>query len=154
MDGQRETLLQETATLFARAARVLDPVRLHVWESMGVTFPQLRILFRVRARPGIDVRGLAQDLGISSSAASQQVDKLVARALLSRVEDPEDRRHVRLTLTPDGEQAAGEISRATRSRVERLLDALSTQDLHTLGGLLDQVVAAAAAEDQPAVSGV
>lgn len=144
MAPTRATLLHEAATLYARAGRVPDPVRLQAWEGMGVTFPQLRILFRVRARPGVDVRGLAEGLGISPSAASQQVDKLVARGLVRRGEDPDDRRHVRLELTELGQQAAGEISRASRSHIESVLAALSDDELADLHRLLGRVVAAAA----------
>jgi DNA-binding MarR family transcriptional regulator len=147
MDTDREQLLHDTATLYTRAARVLDPVRLQVWESMGVTFPQLRILFRVRVRPGIDVRGLANGLGISPSAASQQVDKLVARDFLHRREDPDDRRHVRLELTELGRQATGEISRASRSRVESVLTSLTDDELADLQRLFGRLVSAAATAD-------
>lgn len=150
MDGAGETLLHETATLYSRAARVLDPVRLQVWESMGVTLPQLRILFRVRARPGLDVRGLAEGLGISPSAASQQVDRLVARGLLHRGENQDDRRHVHLALTDLGLQAAGEISRASHSHVESVLAVLSHEELADLHRLLGRVVAAAAQMPAPA----
>jgi DNA-binding MarR family transcriptional regulator len=149
MDTNREQLLHDTATLYSRAARVLDPVRLQAWESMGVTFPQLRILFRVRVRPGIDVRGLANGLGISPSAASQQVDKLVARDFLNRREDPDDRRHVRLELTELGRQATGEISRASRSRVESVLTALSDGELADLHRLFGRLLSAVSVSDAP-----
>jgi DNA-binding MarR family transcriptional regulator len=147
MERTREALLHDTAALYARAARVLDPVRLQVWEGMGVTFPQLRILFRVRARPGTDVRSLAEELGISPSAVSQQVDKLVARGLIRRTEHPDDRRHVRLDLTETGEQATGEISRASRSHVETVLTVLTDDELRDLHRLLRRVLDAAA--EQP-----
>ncbi len=149
-------LLRETAHLYARAARLLDPVRLQIWEAMGVTFPQLRILFRVRAHPGIDVRGLATQLAISPSATSQQVDKLVARGFLVRNEDRDDRRHVRLDLTDLGRQAAGEISRATRTHVEGVLSLLDRDELATLRDLLDRIVAGAAGAEpgrEPAPAG-
>lgn len=150
MTAARDTLLHEAAILYARASRVLDPVRLQVWEEMGVSFPQLRILFRIRARPGTDVRSLAAELGISPSAASQQVDKLVARGFVSRDEHPDDRRHVRLNLTETGAQAAGEISRASRSHVEAVLSALSDDDLAALHRLFGRVLAAAAETPAPA----
>ncbi len=150
MEPTRETLLHDTATLYSRASRVLDPVRLQAWEGMGVTFPQLRILFRVRAQPGIDVRGLAGGLGISPSAASQQVDKLVARGMLHRTENPDDRRHVRIELTELGEQAAGEISRASRAHVESVLATLADGELADLHRLLDRVLTAAALHPAPA----
>jgi DNA-binding MarR family transcriptional regulator len=143
MDERRDTLLHEVALLYTRAARVLDPVRLHVWEERGVTFPQLRILFRIRGRPGVDVRTLAAGLGISASAASQQVDKLVARGLVRRTEDPVDRRHVRLELTESGAEAAGEISRASRSHAEAVLSVLTEVELADLHRLLDRVLSAA-----------
>lgn len=144
MEEQAGPLLQDAAVTFNRAARLIDPVRLHVWESMGLTLPQLRILFRVRARPGIDVRGLANDLGISASAVSQQVDKLVMRSMLTRTDDPEDRRHVRLDLTDMGRQATGEVSRATNAHSELLLASLSPAELEDLRRVLSVVIEAAA----------
>lgn len=127
-----------------RAAHVLDSLRLRVWEKMKITFPQLRILFRVRARPGIDLRGLAADLGITASGAGQQVDKLVARGFLSRRDDPEDRRRIQLELTDLGQQAVGEISRASRVYMDAVLRGLSDEELDELQRLLNVVVATAA----------
>ncbi len=134
-------LLRETVTRFARAARLLDPMRLQVWEEMGINFPQLRILFRVRSHPGIDLRSLADHMGISASAASQQVDKLVDRDLLVRKDDPEDRRRLSLELTERGHQATGEISRASRAYLESALTCLSEEDLNDLNRILGHVLA-------------
>lgn len=136
----RESLLRETATLYARTSSVLDPVRFQAWERLGLTFPQLRILFRVRALPGIDVRGLSEALSISPSAVSQQVEKLVVRDLLKRRDNPDDRRHVVLELTEEGNQATGEISRATHERIEPLLSRLSDEELADLNRLLSRVL--------------
>ena len=140
MEKDREALLHDTTSRFIRAVGILDPVRLQAWESMGITFPQLRILFRVRRQPGIDVRGLASALTISPSAASQQVDKLVTRGLIHRSEDPEDRRHVCLELTDLGLQAVGEISRSTRSRLGTILSGLADDEIADLHRLLDRVL--------------
>ncbi|MCL4535857.1 MAG: MarR family transcriptional regulator [Bacteroidetes bacterium] len=146
MEKTSDTLLRDTTTLYIRAAGILDPIRLQVWESMGITFPQLRILFRVRSRPGIDVRGLASAFNISPSAVSQQVDKLVGRGLIRRSEDLEDRRHVCLELTDLGQQAVGEISRSTRSHIEAVLSRLSEEELADLHRLLSRVASAAGVE--------
>lgn len=141
MDAGREALLQETAAVYGRAARVLDPVRLQVWESMGLSFPQLRILFRIRNEAGIDVRTLASRMGISASGASQQVDRLVERGFVDRSDDADDRRRVRLELTDLGRQATGEISRAARGRLAAVLMPLSDDDLRQLKRLLERVLA-------------
>ena len=143
MNSTREELLDSTTRLYIRAAQILDPLRLQVWEEKGITFPQLRILFRVRAQPGIDLQTLAAGLGMSASAASQQVDKLVNRGFLHRSEDPCDRRRVRLELAEPGHQVTGEFSRASRGHVESVLAALTDEELTELHRLLGRLVSEA-----------
>jgi DNA-binding MarR family transcriptional regulator len=143
MNELPDSLMRETVTLYARAARMLDPMRLQVWEELGINFPQLRILFRVRSHPGIDLRTLAEQIGISASGASQQVDKLVARGFLMRQDDPDDRRRLSLELTERGQQATGEISRATRSFIESALSVLTPDELADFHRLLGRVLASA-----------
>lgn len=131
--------LEKVARLYIRAASALDTVRLHAWESMGLTFPQLRILFRVRDEPGMDVRRLAKQMGISPSAVSQQVERLVSRDLLHRRDNLEDRRRVHLELTEHGRETAAEVSRAQRTRIEGLLARLSEDELGQLERLLEHL---------------
>lgn len=144
MSRTHEELLSETITLYGRATRVLDPMRLQVWEGLGIALPQLRILFRVRATPGIDLRSLAAELNISPSAASQQVDKLVERGLLTRTQVRSDRRRVSLELTELGRDATRALSRAARGYLESVLGNLSDDELRDLHRLLDRVLTAAA----------
>jgi DNA-binding MarR family transcriptional regulator len=144
MEENRHERLRDTIRLYIRAVHLLDTVRLQVWERMAITFPQLRILFRVRAQPGIDLRTLARDLGITASGTSQQVDKLVARGFLLRQEDLADRRRIRLELTGLGQQAMGEISRASQSYLEAVFGVLSDAQLGRLARLLDRLLAAGA----------
>jgi len=131
--------LERVARLYIRAASALDTVRLHAWESMGLTFPQLRILFRVRDEPGMDVRRLAKQMGISPSAVSQQVERLVTRDLLHRSDNLEDRRRVHLELTEHGVETTAEVSRAQRARIEGLLARLSEEELEQLERLLEHL---------------
>jgi DNA-binding MarR family transcriptional regulator len=138
------------ATLaFARASRLLDPLRLHVWEEMGITFPQLRILFLVRRDPGSDLRSLAERLDVGTSAASQQVDRLVDKGLLSRLEDPEDRRRLRISLTEKGNEAVESISAATRDYVHAIFEQFSDDQLRAVGSALASIVDAASSTPQP-----
>lgn len=148
MTETRSRLLAETALIYGRSSRVLDPLRLQVWDSLGIALPQLRILFRVRTKPGIDLRTLADELNISPSAASQQVDKLVDRGLLSRSPAESDRRRLRLELTELGTNATRAISRSSHAYLQAVLDILSDDDLNELHRLLDKIIHAA--ENVPA----
>jgi MarR family transcriptional regulator, organic hydroperoxide resistance regulator len=135
----REDLLHDVSSSLIRTLRIVDTVRLQIWDSQDITLPQLRILFNVRSHPGIDLRSLASAFKISNSAVSQQVDKLVVRGLISRVDDQEDRRRICLSLTEAGQQATGDISRATRSQLEGALSSLPDDDLGQLRRLLAAV---------------
>ena len=132
--------LEHIARLYIRAVTALDPVRFQAWESLGLTLAQLRILFRVRRSPGQNARTLAEGLGISASAVSQQVDRLVGRGLLSRTDNPDDRRRVVLEVSERGKEIADEISRAYRDRIEVLLSGLSREELQDLQRLLERLV--------------
>ncbi len=138
-----EDVLEESVSVFYRAARLMDGMRLHVWDERGLTLPQLRILFRVREQPGVGVRDLAQAFSVSASNISQQMDKLVSRGLIERAERPGDRRQVAHTLTPDGETAASEITLEGGAYLRTLLGALSTTDQARLTRLLEKLLAAA-----------
>lgn len=135
-ETNEETLLERAVRQFLRAAAQLDSVRLQAWENLGLTLAQLRILFLVRAHPGADVRRIAERLSITPSAVSQQVDKLVIRGYLLRRDNPDDRRHVALEVTAEGDQAATEVSRLARERVRQLLSPLSDSDLVALEQVL------------------
>ena len=72
---------------------------------------------------GIGVTALAERLGVTQQAASKQVADLVARGLVERGADPDDRRASRVTLSPRG-QAAVDAGRAARRAVNDEIDEL------------------------------
>ncbi len=145
----RDQLTADAASAYARASRLLDPLRLQVWEDLGITFPQLRILFLVHHRPDRDLRSLADRLSIGASAASQQVERLVERALLTRREDTEDRRRICLELTPRGIEAVESISAVSREYLSALFANLTDDQLQTLTGSLRLLIEAAASIAPP-----
>jgi DNA-binding MarR family transcriptional regulator len=132
--------LEHAVTAVARMALLLDGPRLHAWDACGLSLPQLRILFRIRQAPGSGVTEVATALGVSASNITQQVEKLVSRGLMIRVERPENRRYVCLTLTPEGEQVAGEYSVTARSYLRRALLGLSEPELDQLTALLTRLL--------------
>src|SRR5262245_11085533 len=77
-------------------------MRSHRAPSLSV--PQFRVLTFLSRRPGAPLASVAEHLGVARSTASAIVDRLVRRQLVSRAEDPQERRCVILTLTPAGVQ--------------------------------------------------
>jgi DNA-binding MarR family transcriptional regulator len=66
------------------------------------SIPQLRTLAYLHRRPGACLFHLAEHLGVSRPTASNLVERLVRRGMLTRAADPQERRRVVLTLTPPG----------------------------------------------------
>jgi DNA-binding MarR family transcriptional regulator len=71
-------------------------------EALGVTSHQVTLLWLVRTRPGLSLRELAEEEGISAPSLSGHVDRLEAADLLRRVRSTDDRRRVGLELTAKG----------------------------------------------------
>lgn len=90
-------------------------------EQVGVTSRQVTLLWLVRRNPGLALRELAAEEGISAPALSGHVDRLEAAGLLERVRSTEDRRRVGLELTPAGERLLRRVrARRTTWLVARL----------------------------------
>lgn len=58
------------------------------------------------SRTNAPMANIIEGLAVSKQAAGQLVDVLVLRGYLIRTEDPEDRRRLKLSLTPRGQAAA------------------------------------------------
>ncbi|MGW3038933.1 MarR family winged helix-turn-helix transcriptional regulator [Kitasatospora sp. NPDC001159] len=73
------------------------------------------LLDRLERHGPANVKALAEALGVDSSTVTRQVAPLVAAGLVGRVQDPADRRAVRLALTPGG---AGRLAEVRDGRAE------------------------------------
>jgi DNA-binding MarR family transcriptional regulator len=116
-------LEQRFRTSYWTLVHYVETLRLRVWEERGLTLPQLRVLFQIRAQPGTTTNALARQLGLTAPTVSGLVDKLARAGLVARGRRSEDRRLVPLTLTEDGTATVGEIREGNRA----LLAALSAQ---------------------------
>ena len=119
----------------------MDTLRLRAWEDRGLTLPQLRILFLLRAHPGATTNALARRLHLTVPTVSGLVEKLAQGGLVERGPRGEDRRVIPLTLTAEGESTAGEIQRASRAYLHELC-ALLGEDLAPTVEALDRLAAA------------
>ena len=101
-------------------------------EQIGVTSRQVTLLWLVRVNPGLSLRELADEEGISAPALSGHVDRLEKLGLLGRARDESDRRRVGLTLTEDGERL---LKRVRARRTTWLADRLRGLDADELAAL-------------------
>ena len=96
----------------------------HTMAELGITSTQASIVFMLAAGQGVTAADLAREYGIDASAVTRLIDRLEKRGLLSRVRSEEDRRVVRLALTPEGHALAEQNSGNLHARPGQAPDGL------------------------------
>jgi DNA-binding MarR family transcriptional regulator len=75
-------------------------------KEQGLSVAQIGALFHINTRGFCGVTDIGDDLGVTSAAASQMLERLVQNGLVERREDPDDRRAKRIVLTERGSMEA------------------------------------------------
>jgi DNA-binding MarR family transcriptional regulator len=110
-----------------------------------LTLTQLKILMLLSAHPGLSGRELAGHMGVGLATLSGMIDRLVTHDLVTRHEDPQDRRVRRITLTEPGATLIGTIITAGNDKQRRLLTRMTPTELKTVSSALHILIRAAEA---------
>ena len=89
---------------------------------------------------------LANRLGFDKSWTSRVVDGLVAAGLLCKTPSPEDRRSVRISLSPQGHQRHAELNAMLNTHAERVMHRIPAEKRDAVHEALDLLRAALRAE--------
>ena len=100
-------------------------------ESFKLTHQQFHILRRIH-KGWTSVSGLAEAKHISRPAASRTVDVLVEKGLVTRTQNTEDRRHIYLALTPEGEATLKAIFEHVTAWMSEKLGVLEENELQDI----------------------
>src|SRR4051794_13221783 len=105
---EMDAVLDACRSLVAVSASSLDVV------ADDVDLVQLRILVVLATRRSTSLSDLAAITGLHMSTASRGCDRLVKERLITRLEDPGDRRTVRLSVTAAGQDIVDAVVQARR----------------------------------------
>jgi len=126
-----DMVTRELLPLLPREALVLD-----------VTMAQLKIMMIIYLGGATRMSVLAEKLGVSLPTVTKSVDRLVARGVVTREDDPEDRRVVLCRLTEDGQKMIIQLWQSARERTRKLLSALSASELKVVDQALGYLLRA------------
>jgi DNA-binding MarR family transcriptional regulator len=101
---------------------------IHYSRESGLSMNQIGALFRLFHRGNSDVSNIGEELGVTPAAASQMLERLVQQGLITRNEDPFDRRVKQIVLTDKGRQVLQESISARQSWFVNLAEALSDSE--------------------------
>ncbi|OKJ15598.1 MarR family winged helix-turn-helix transcriptional regulator [Kitasatospora sp. CB01950] len=101
-----DTLALEAAAAVRSASQAVDRLRAHGAGGRGLSTGALDLLTRLgnADEGGLTIGELARAAGVSSRNVTGLVDTLERESLARRVQHPEDRRSVRVTVTPAGRE--------------------------------------------------
>jgi DNA-binding MarR family transcriptional regulator len=97
--------------------------------SVDLTMAQAKLLYVVTASGDLSMSEVAHRLGVTISTASGAVDHLVSVGLLSRVDDPANRRQVVVSVTPFGLETLEQLRELSTRQLRALFEVVSDDDL-------------------------
>ena len=137
MSKSREELLRALMEKLRFVMRGMHAGQGFQFGEFTVGPPQVRILFCIASKPeGVSVKELAEVLSVTSGAVTQFIDSLVEKGLVSREEDCNDRRLLRIKLTKYAHGNFNEFKKDYFASVRRVFDSLTDEEIQQLIGLL------------------
>ncbi|MBN1412276.1 MAG: MarR family transcriptional regulator [Spirochaetales bacterium] len=98
----------------------------------GVSTAQYHTLTEIHGQGTCAIKTLAGLMGLDPSSLSRTIDGLVGTGLVSRIENPKDRRCSAISLTGEGVKVVEQINARIDARLETLLKSLPVNEQITV----------------------
>lgn len=118
----------------------IRPVLRRMLEA-DLTLAELIVLHAVN-RESLTIAQVAETLYVTHSAASRAADRLVQAGLITRRENPADRRQKLLALAPLGAALLDEVEELRAQRIKRVVSTLAETERDALESSLTRVLQA------------
>jgi DNA-binding MarR family transcriptional regulator len=115
-------------------------VRQRLRERFATTLPRFDLLAQLdRAPKGLTMGELSSRLMVSNGNVTGLTEALVRDGLVSRVPEPEDRRSLRIRLTPAGKRAFDTMTPVHEQWIDTMMQGLSRAEMAHLIELLGKL---------------
>jgi DNA-binding MarR family transcriptional regulator len=128
----RQELVGQILELERRANRLLRQYAFDAWMDLSLTTAQLKSLFFIDNEGSTNFTKLAAALGVTSSNVTGIIDRLVEQGLVSRRENPEDRRVLLLGVTKKGKELLTNLRERRVKQMSKVLTHMSDEELSIL----------------------
>ncbi len=138
MENRRKIVEEITEAMYFIKRKIASEMH-HLSDEMQITHPQWIVLHHVRKSKMINIKDLANLLGITSSAATQIVDGLVKKELLLRKRNEEDRRILNIELSGKAISKFNSIKSTSLNTLSALFDVLDDGELRDYRDLNNKI---------------
>ena len=122
----------ELEALFPDIIRLMSGVREVVHRDLDLSYNQYKTLAALRAGGALTLDALRRELRVAASTASEMVERLVRLGLVRRTVPAENRRTLRLEVSPRGERYLAGLEASLIDNYRRLLGELAPRDRERL----------------------
>jgi len=129
----KANLTEEIIELLRKVDRYRRGSMVEAWMNLPpVTMPQMKSLFFISNEGRTNSVKLAAALKVTPANVTGIIDRLVEQKLVSRVENPDDRRMLVLRATDKGETLVANLRERRRSVMDKALSGLTIDELTNL----------------------
>lgn len=98
----------------------------------GFTVPQIQLLKVLYHHPGITLKELSDHLGLAKSTVSGIVDRLEAQGTVTRIRSTDDRRTVKISLSPKASDIKDSIIIFKNDYLAGILNDISSEEVEKI----------------------
>ena len=126
VDVRVQPVVDDFVTALLTASRVLVGVSARSLAEVegAVTVTQFRTLVVLDSHGQINLGRLAELLRVNSSTAMRMIDRLLVADLVTREDNPANRREVLLELSPQGRRLVRTVTSQRRAEIARIVTAI------------------------------
>jgi DNA-binding MarR family transcriptional regulator len=108
-------------------------------EGIGITAAQLPVLYRLWKEEGILISVLTRDIASDGGTVTGLLDRLEAKELIRRERSHDDRRAIRIFLTPAGRELQGGVMQILGALNQQALEGFSLPERSQIAQALERV---------------
>ncbi len=149
----KKKLIDEVIKLQMEMNQLLGPIVMESWKNLDVPLAQLKSLFMITCKGSTNFRKLSDDLGVTPGDVTGIIDRLVKQGLVSRGEDPQDRRVIVLQATDKGRALLANLRESGANQMAQILAHMNSEELGSLShGLSALIRSVKEANEKPKAS--
>ncbi|WP_108816460.1 MarR family winged helix-turn-helix transcriptional regulator [Loktanella sp. Alg231-35] len=123
----------------------------HYKDRYGMLRTEWRVLFHLGRYGGLTAKEIGSRARVHKTKISRAVAALEAKRFLTRTEQPNDRRHETLSLTPAGHSAFEEICSAAQRFDDRIATRFTAHEVAVLRKCLAQIAGRGSAREDSSI---
>jgi MarR family transcriptional regulator, organic hydroperoxide resistance regulator len=140
---EKAELIKEVLELQQVGDIILKRFSPEPWIDLNLTIAQLKSLFFIADREKTNFKKLAEALNVTPPNVTGIIDRLVEQKLVSRTENPEDRRIMLLQITDEGRQLLNNLREKHTTSMTKIMGYLTSEQLAVQKQAIQDLIKAA-----------